>query len=170
MRNPTIRSLPLPLALVKGSSATRMVLQSCSSSRRNSSGDQGCRNAARSITITSSRSAAVIRRISSRGRARTAMLLLRRHRASGVEGIEHPHRGPLPQIGEQLAQHPLVLLLCELRPELLALGLRELLPPNRVGELAVAELGGELEAIVEIAGDAQLAGQDGPDLIVGQLD
>src|SRR3954463_5827738 len=139
MRNPTIRSLPFPLALVSGSTATRIVLQSCSSSRRNSSGDQGWRNAARSITITSSRSAAVIRRISRRGRTRTAILLLR-HRAGGVEGIDDTHRRPPAQVGEQLAQQPLVLLLRQLLAQLLPLGVGELLPADGVGELAVAQL------------------------------
>src|SRR3954468_18625584 len=124
MRNPTMRSVPLPLALVRGSSATRMVLQSCSSSRRKSSGDQGCRKAARSITITSSRSAAVIRRISSRGRARTAMLLLRGHGAAALEGIENAHGRAPAQVREQLAQQALVLLGGQLLANLLALRVR----------------------------------------------
>src|SRR5258708_5336353 len=127
MRKAMIRSLPLPLALVRGSTATRMVLQSCSSSRRKSSGDQGCRNAARSITITSSRSAGVIRRISSRARARTAILLLRRHRALAVQRVQHPDR-------------------------------------------RAPALGRELEAVVEGAADAELAGEDGSDLLLGELD
>src|SRR5258706_4849006 len=132
MRKAMIRSLPLPEALVKGSMATRMVLQSCSSSRRNSSGDQGCRNAARSITITSSRSAGVIRRISSLGRARTAISLLRRDGALPVQLIEDPDGGAPAQIAQQLAHEPLVLLLGELRAEAVAFGRRKGLAAHRV--------------------------------------
>src|SRR5512141_3193486 len=169
MRNPTIRSLPFPLALVSGSTATRIVLQSCSSSRRKSSGDQGCRKAAHSITITSSRSAGDIRRISRRARARTAISALRGHGSGTVERVEHPHRGPLAQVREQLREQPLVLLLREAAAQLLALRLRELLPPRRLVELALAELGRELEAVVQVSRDAQLAREDGADLLVGQL-
>src|SRR5438128_6282519 len=170
MRNPTIRSLPLPLALVSGSTATRMVLQSCSNSRRNSSGDQGCRKAARSITITSSRSAPVMRRISSRGRARTAILLPRRDGPLGVEGIEHAHRRAPAQIGQQLAQQALVLLLRELFPQLLPLRLGQVLSSRRLLQLAVAKLRRQLQPVVQVARDAQLAGKNGPDLVVRQLD
>src|SRR5437763_1476034 len=165
MRKPTIRSLPLPLALVSGSSATRMVLQSCSSSLRNSSGDQGWRKAARSITITSSRSAAVIRRISSRGRTRTAMLLLRRHRAARIEGIEHAHAGPPAEIGQQLPQQLQVLLLRQLLADLLALRGGERLSPHRFLELAVAQLGGQPQTVVQVPGDAHLPGEDGAHLL-----
>src|SRR6266478_5495289 len=147
MRNPTMRSLPLPLALVSGSSPIRIVLQSCSSSLRNSSGDQGCRNAARSITMTSSRSAGVMRRISSLGLTRTAISLLRRDGALTVQRIEHPDRGPASQVGEQLPQEPLVLLLGELRAELIALRHRQGLPAHRVRKLALPQLGCELEAV-----------------------
>src|SRR5882724_942857 len=170
MRNPTMRSLPLPLALVSGSSPIRIVLQSCSSSLRNSSGDQGCRNAARSITMTSSRSAGVMRRISSLGRARTAISLLRRDGALPVQRIEHPDGGAPAQIGEQLAQEPLVLLLGELGAEAVAFRRREGLAADRVLHLALPELGGELEAVVEVSGDAQLAGEQRADLLVGHLD
>src|SRR5438270_895510 len=165
MRNPTMRSLPLPLALVSGSTAMRMVLQSCSNSRRNSSGDQGCRKAARSITITSSRSAPVMRRISSRGRARTAILLPRRDGPLGVEGIEHAHRRAPAQIGQQLAQQALVLLLRELFPQLLPLRLGQVLSSRRLLQLAVAKLRRQLQPVVQVARDAQLAGENGPDLV-----
>src|SRR5438270_6474354 len=163
MRKPMIRSLPLPEALVSGSTATRVVLQSCSSSRRNSSGDQGCRNAARSITITSSRSSGRMRRISSLGRARTAISLPRRHGAllAGVDRIEHPHRRALAQVREQLREQALVLLLRQPRPQLFPLRTRELLAARRLLQLAVAQLRGQLEAVVEIARYAQLAGEDG---------
>src|SRR6266850_2959736 len=170
MRNPTTRSLPLPLALVSGSSATRMVLQSCSSSRRNSSGDQGCRKAARSITITSSRSTGVMRRISSFARALTAILLSRGHGAGPVQRIEHADGGTAAEVDQKLAQQPLVLLLRQLHPQGGELLLRELLPPRRLLQLAVPQLRSELEAVVEIAGNAQLAGEDRPDLLVGELD
>src|SRR5882672_2451980 len=170
MRNPTMRSLPLPLALVSGSSPIRMVLQSCSSSRRNSSGDQGCRNAARSITITSSRSAGVIRRISSRARARTAILLLRRHGALAVQRVQHADRRAPAQVGEELPQEALVLLLRELQADLVALRLGEGLSANGLVQLALAQLGRELEAVVEVAADAELAGEDGSDLLLGELD
>src|SRR6267142_7146323 len=166
-----IRSLPRPLALVSGSTATRMALQSCSSSRRKSSGDQGWRKAARSITMTSSRSAGDMRRISSRPRARTAFLLLRRHRAvAAVERIEHADGGAAAQVGEQLAQEALVLLLGQLEAELVALRLGQGLAADGLVELVVAELGRELEAVVEVAGDAKLAGEDGADLLLGELD
>src|SRR3954468_4299149 len=127
MRNPTIRSLPFPLALVSGSTATRIVLQSCSSSRRNSSGDQGCRNASRSITITSSRSAADIRRISSLGRALTATSADLRDRVA-VEGVDHAHGGPAPQVGEELREQPLVFLLRQPLAQRVALRRSQLLP------------------------------------------
>src|SRR5437763_14776797 len=110
MRNATIRSPPFG-ALVNGSIATRIVLQSCSSSRRKSSGDHGCLNAARSITITSSRSSGRMRRISSLARARTATLAPLLRDLAFVERIEDPHRRPLAQAGEQLLEEPLVLLL-----------------------------------------------------------
>src|SRR5437870_11734741 len=138
MRNPTIRSLPLPLALVSGSTATRMVLQSRSNPRRNSAGDQGCRKAARSSPITSSRSAPVLRRISSRGRARTAILLPRRDGPLGVEGIEHAHRRAPAQIGQQLAQQALVFLLRELFPQLPPPRLAQALSSPRLPQLPVA--------------------------------
>src|SRR3989454_1118130 len=170
MRNPTIRSLPLPLALVSGSTATRMVLQSCSTSRRNSSGDQGCRKAARSITITSSRSGRVMRRISSRGRARPALLLPRRDCPPGVEGIEHALPRAPAQIGQQLAQQALVFLLRELFPQLLPLRLGQVLSSRRLPQLAVAKLRRQLQPVVQVARDAQLAGENGPDLVVRQLD
>src|SRR5512140_3772851 len=169
MRNPTMRSVPLPLALVRGSSATRMVLQSCSSSRRKSSGDQGWRKAARSITITSSRSAGDIRRISRRARARTAISALRGHGGGTVERVEHSHRGPLPQVCEELGEQPLVLLLREAATQLLALAGRELLAPRGLVELAVAQLRRELEPVVQVARHAQLARENGADLVVGQL-
>src|SRR5438067_4399189 len=130
MRNPTTRSLPLPLALVSGSSATRMVLQSCSSSRRNSSGDQGWRKAARSITITSSRSSGRMRRISSLARARTAISgrPFRYLAGARVERIQHADGGALAQLGEKLGQEPLVLLLRQPRAQLFAPGGSELPP------------------------------------------
>src|SRR4051812_40946726 len=169
MRKPTMRSDPFPLALVSGSTATRIVLQSCSSSRRNSSGDQGWRKAARSITITSSRSAGDIRRISRRARARTAISALRGHGGGTVQRIEDPHRGPLPQVGEELGEQPLVLLLREAAAQLVALAGRELLPPRRLVELALAQLRRELEPVVQIPRHPQLAREDGADLLVGQL-
>src|SRR3954470_11327704 len=142
MRKPAIRSVARPAdAEVRGSMQTRMVLQSCSSSRRNSSADQGCLKAARSISITSSRSSDRIRRISKRGRARTAMSArLRRtgigrllragslrdreavHFASGdgtpvaFERIEDADIRLAAQIGEQPFEQPLVFL----PPKLLA--------------------------------------------------
>src|SRR5882762_5195388 len=170
MRNPTTRSLPLPLALVKGSSATRMVLQSGTPGRRNSSGDQGCRKAARSINITSSRSAGVMRRISSFARARTAILLSRGHGAGSIQRIEHADGGAAAEVGQKLAQQPLVLLLRQLRPQGGEVLLRELPPPRRLLQIAIPELRSELEAVVEIAGDPQLAGEDRADLFVGELD
>src|SRR5205814_3018513 len=170
MRNPTTRSLPLPLALVSGSSATRMVLQPSSSPRRNSSVDQGCRKAARSITITSSRSAGVMRRISSLARARTAILLSCGHGAGAVQRIEHADGGAAAEVGQELAQEPLVLLLRQLRAQRGEVLVRELPPPRRFLQLAVPELRSELEAVVEITGDAQLAGEDRADLLVGELD
>src|SRR4051812_40272539 len=160
MRNPTIRSLPFPLALVSGSTATRMVLQSCSSSRRKSSGDQGCWNAARSITITSSRSAGDMRRISRRARARAAPPALPGHGSLAVERIEHPHRGALAKVREELGEQPLVLLLREAAAKLLALRRRELLAPHRLVELAVAQLRCELQPVVQIPRHAQLARED----------
>src|SRR4051812_18409617 len=169
MRKATIRSLPFPGALVRGSSATRMVLQSCSSSRRKSSGDQGCRKAARSITITSSRSAAVMRRISSLGRARTATLLLRRHGALAIERVQHAHRRAAPQVGQELAEQALILLLPQLGADLVALRRGQLPATQGVVELALAHLRGELEAVVKVAGDAELTGEDGADLVVGEL-
>jgi len=48
--------------------------------------------------------------------------------------------------------------------------LRELPPPRRLLQLAIPELRSELEAVVEIAGDPQLAGEDRADLFVGELD
>src|SRR4051794_38775823 len=149
MRNATIRSLPLPEALVNGSIATRMVLQSCSSSRRKSSGDHGCRKAARSITITSSRSSGVMRRISSLARARTATsaALLRRDGASGVaQRVEDTHGRPLAKAGEQLLEKALVLLAAHPLADRLAFTGGQLAPADRFVELAVAQLRGELEA------------------------
>src|SRR5260221_4688683 len=173
MRKAMIRSLPLPEALVKGSTATRMVLQSCSNSRRKSSGDQGCRKAARSITITSSRSSGVMRRISSFARARTATsaALLRRDGASGVsQRIEDAHGAPLAQAGEQFLEEPLVLLPAHPLAQRLALGRSQLAPAQRLVQLAVAQLRGQLEPVVEIAPHPQLAREDGADLLLGQLD
>src|SRR3954469_11360447 len=168
MRKPTMRSDPFPLALVSGSTATRIVLQSCSSSRRNSSGDHGWRNAARSITITSSRSAGDIPRISNRARARTATSALRSHGGT-IERIEHPHRGALAQIRQQLGEQALVLLLREAGPQRLALERRQPDSLGRLLQLAVAQLRGQLEPVVEIAGHAQLAREDAADLFVVQL-
>src|SRR2546428_4930346 len=158
MRNPTIRSLPLPLALVSGSTATRMALQSCSNSRRTSSVNQGCGKAARSIPIPWSRSAPVMRRISSRGRAGTAILLPRRDGPLGVEGIEHAHRRAPAQIGQQLAQQALVFLLRELFPQLLPLRLGQVLSSRRLPPIAVAKLRRQLQPDVQVASAAQLAG------------
>src|SRR5438552_14519810 len=173
MRKAMIRSLPLPEALVNGSTATRMVLQSCSSSRRKSSGDHGCLKAARSITITSSRSSGVMRRTSSLARARTATsaALLRRRGAAGVlERIEDAHGGPLAQAGQQFLQEPLVFLPAHPLAQRLALGRGQLAAAQRFVELAVAQLGGQLEPVVEIAPHPQLAREDGADLVLGQLD
>src|SRR5438874_1213651 len=172
MRNAMIRSLPLPGALLSGSTATRMVLQSCSSSRRKSSGDQGWRKAARSITITSSRSSGRMRRISSLARARTAISgrPFRNLAGSCIERIEHADGGALAQLAEQLGQQPLVLLLRQPRAQLVALGGGQLASLDRLLELAVAELGRQLEAVVEIPAHAQLAGQYRRDLVLGQLD
>src|SRR4051794_30341328 len=160
MRNATIRSLPFPCALVSGSIATRMVLQSCSSSRRKSSGDHGCLKAARSITITSSRSSGVIRLISSLARARTATsaALLRRHRPFGrlladaggrrrrlFQRIEDAHRGPLVQAREQFLEQALVLVAAHAIAQRLALARGELPPAQGLVELAVAQLRRELQ-------------------------
>src|SRR5205085_7693948 len=84
-------------------------------------------------------------------------------------GVEHAHAGATAQVGEQFLQHALVLLLRELLAKLLALGGRELLPPRRLLQLALAQLRRQLEAIVQVARDAQLAGEDSADLVVGQL-
>src|ERR1700686_934390 len=186
MRNPTMRSDKRPnAALVSGSMATRMVLQSWSSSRRKSSVDHGCRKAARSITITSSRSSGRIRRTSSLGRARTAISAAPRHAsrvasAAGapdgmglclaVERVEHPHVRALAQIGQQLGEQPFVFLPRQLLPHRLALRLsRQGAPVQRLDELAVPQLRRELEPVVEVARHADLAREHGRDLLVGEL-
>src|SRR5712671_457392 len=121
MRKPAIRSVArLPEAEVSGSMQTRIVLQSCSSSRRNSSADQGWRKAATSISITSSRSSARMRRISNRGRARTATsgnLGPAGIEVPGGDGtsvlfqrIEDAHVRLAPEVGEQPFEQPLVFL------------------------------------------------------------
>src|SRR2546430_7986498 len=128
MRKPAIRSVArLPEAEVSGSMQTRIVLQSCSSSRRNSSADQGWRNAARSISITSSRSSDRMRRISNRGRARTATSANLRHaavdatRGDGTaiffQRVEDAHVRLAPEVGEQSFEQPLVFLPRELLPQ-----------------------------------------------------
>src|SRR5262249_59588426 len=86
-----------------------------------------------------------------------------------VQGVQHADRSAAAQIGEKLAQQPLVLLLGKLQADLLALGLGEGLSADRLVQLAVAQLSRELEAVVEVAGDAQLAGEDGADLLPGEL-
>src|SRR5438067_1731200 len=127
MRKPAIRSVArLPEAEVSGSMQTRMVLQSCSSSRRNSSADQGWRKAARSISMTSSRSSDRMRRISNRGRARTATSVdLRPATVSGTGGegtaiiferIQDADVGLAPEVGEQSFEQTLVFLPRELLP------------------------------------------------------
>src|SRR3954463_9268388 len=150
MRKPAIRSVArLPEAEVSGSMHTRMVLQSCSSSRRKSSADQGCLKAARSISITSSRSSDRIRRISKRGRARTAMSarlrrtgigrLLRAGSLRDREAVYFPPRDGTrvaferiedadvrlaAEIGEQPFEQPLVFLPSELLAHAAAVGAR----------------------------------------------
>src|SRR5437660_4194517 len=125
MRKPEMRSVARPAeAEVSGSMQTRMVLQSCSSSRRNSSADHGWRKAARSISMTSSRSSARMRRISNRGRARTATSADLRHaavdatRGDGTaiifQRIEDADVRLAPEVGEQSFEQPLVFLPREL--------------------------------------------------------
>src|SRR5205823_11371293 len=125
MRKPTSRSLARPAeAEVSGSTQTRMVLQSCSSSRRKSSADQGWRKAACSMSMTSSRSSDRIRRISNRDRARTATSAdLRPAAVHGTCGdgtavifqrIEDADVRLAPEVGEQSFEQPLVLLPREL--------------------------------------------------------
>jgi len=123
-----------------------------------------------SITITSSSPRVSCAEILELRARPDAILLSRGQGAGAIQRIEHATVGAAAEVGQKLAQEPLVLLLRQLRPQGSEVLLRELPPPRRLLQLAIPELRSELEAVVEIAGDAQLAGEDRADLFVGELD
>src|SRR5207237_4002574 len=122
------------------------------------------RKAACSISMTSSRSSDRIRRISNRGRARTATSADLRPAVHGACGdgtavifqrIEDADVRLAPEVGEQSFEQPLVLLPREPLPQArpIDVGIRA----HRLLDLAVAHRGGALEAVVRVARHAPVA-------------
>jgi len=119
-----------------------------------------------------------MRRISNRGRARTATSAdLRPAAVAGTRGeraaiilqrVEDADVRLAPEVAEQRFEQTLVFLPRELLPQARPVGAGK--RAHRLVQLTVAHLGGELQTVVEVAGHTQVARERRSDLVGAHLD